>query len=61
MLDQEKPLPSGETITINRTATGARLTRVVWEVNCWDSMDNNRWSRVFDNYDDAKKEYDRWN
>lgn len=52
----EKTMASGEVMTL---ASGPQ---VGWfDVDQWDAEGNNRWHRKFNDYAQAKAEYDRWN
>lgn len=49
----EKTLPSGEVCTLAPSNKD-------WVVDMWTKEGENRWNRFYRNYEDAKKEYDRW-
>ncbi len=48
-----------ETITLDVYFEGV-LEKQYWEVSCWDSEENNRWTLKFYNIEDAQNEYERW-
>lgn len=55
-----------EEIDSYRTAMGENVTlsvspsKILYIVDCWDSEDNSRWHKEFDNEEDARSEFDRW-
>lgn len=44
----------GETITLSV------LSESLYGVDCWDSEDNSRWHKEFDDEEHARTEFNRW-
>jgi hypothetical protein len=53
-LPSEKMLPSGEECTLIED-------NGQWTVDMWDAQGEHRWAKTYNEYADAKREYDRWN